>query len=279
MSWIRVNRNKPCPICQRSDGCVVAADGSACLCSREPSERLIGQPFAGGWYHVLNPDLAQRVKNVFKRQPKKKPLPPLYWDDLMKEYMANCNSEVMTVACNELGFSVNTLQAMMFGYDIMRNAQVVPMWDGVGRIVGMRLRKGKEKWSFKGSMSGIFWPTTTIKTSNEPLMICEGWTDTGAAIELGFEPIGRPSCSGGTGYIKSFLKGSRRKVVIMADNDSPKKRIDGSLWRPGQEGAVRLAEAIAPLTASVKVVQPPVKDLRQWYNQGCTRKDVERLIK
>lgn len=278
MSWIRVNRNNPCPICGRPDGCSVSDDGAVAMCSREPSEKLIGEPFAGGYIHVLNPDLVQRIKNVFKRQPKKKPLPPKYWDAYHKSCRTDLTKAILSVYVELLGLNITTLECMLVAYDKKYNAQVVPMWDGVGRMIGMRLRDGKDKWSIKGSMSGIFWPINVPKQSDEPLMICEGWTDTATAIELGFEAIGRPSCSGGVEYIKSFLKSSRRKVIIMADNDLPKKRTDGSLWWPGIEGAIRLADAISSITASVKVVQPPVKDLREWYHQGCKRKDVEALL-
>ena len=275
MSWIRVNRNKPCPICGQTDWCSVAEDGSVAFCMREPSEK---ECKSGGWVHVLNPDLVQRIKNVFKRQPKKRPRSPEYWHIYIKACRSLTTKSMMSEIVEDTGLNITTLECMLVAYDKVQNAQVAPMWDGVGRMVGMRLRSGKDKWSITGSLNGLFWPINVNRHSDETLVICEGWTDTGAAIELGFEAIGRFNCSGGTEYIKSFLKCSRRKVIIMADNDKPKKRTDGSTWRPGIEGAVRLADAIAPVTASVKVVQPPVKDLREWYRQGCTIKDVEALI-
>ena len=275
MSWIRVNRNKPCPICQRADWCSVAEDGSVVCCMREPSEK---ECKSGGWIHILNPDLVQRIKNVFKRQTKKKPLSPQFWHTYLKACRSLTTKSMLCEIVEDTGLNITTLECMLIGYDKVQNAQVVPMWDGVGRMIGMRLRSDKAKWCITGSLNGLFWPINIPKQSEETLMICEGWTDTGAAIELGFEAIGRFNYCGGTEYIKSFLKCSRRKVIIMADNDLPKKRTDGSVWYPGMEGAVRLAEAISSITASIKVVQPPVKDLREWYRYGCTKSDVEALL-
>jgi hypothetical protein len=94
-----------------------------------------------------------------------------------------------------------------------------------------------------------------------------------------FDVIGRPSCLGGVGYIVEFLKGRRRDVIIMADKDEPKERPDGSVWFPGQEGAMRLSKAIAPIARSVKIVKPPFhKDIRDWRKAGATRQAVQSVI-
>ena len=33
-SWLRVRRNRPCPVCGRPDWCLVAIDGTAAICPR-----------------------------------------------------------------------------------------------------------------------------------------------------------------------------------------------------------------------------------------------------
>jgi len=111
-------------------------------------------------------------------------------------------------------------------------------------------------------------------------MICEGPTDCAALLDMGFDAIGRPSCMGGVEHIVEFLKGRRRDVIIVADRDEPKHRPDGSVWFPGQEGAVRLCKAIQPLVRTLKVIKPPFhKDVREWYRAGATRANVETIIK
>jgi hypothetical protein len=276
MSWIRVNRNKPCPICQKSDWCAVSDDGAVVYCMREPSDK---ECKSGGWIHTINANFVHRVKNVFKHQPKKKVVSPIFWDTYINDCMKNMDAEKYKFLLNELGLkNFSTLRCMLLGYDPTRKAYVVPMWDGTGRMIGMRLRSGKNKWSVKDSASGIFWPVNVLKTAEDTLLICEGWTDTATALEMGFDAIGRPSCSGGIDHIKYFLKGNKRNVVIISDNDAPKRRRDGSEWFPGQEGAMRLADAISSTVASVSVIKPPVKDLREWYNAGCCANDIWDLM-
>jgi hypothetical protein len=111
-------------------------------------------------------------------------------------------------------------------------------------------------------------------------IICEGPTDCAALLDMGFDALGRPSCQGGVDHIIEFLKGRRREVVIMADKDPPKKRPDGSVWFPGQEGAARLAQAIRPFVRTLKIAKPPFhKDIRDWYRAGATRAIIESVIK
>jgi hypothetical protein len=85
---------------------------------------------------------------------------------------------------------------------------------------------------------------------------------------------------GGTKYVIEFLRGRRRDVVIMADKDAPKQRPDGSVWYPGQEGAVRLSQAILPFVRSLKVVKPSFcKDVREWLKAGATKEGVTAVIR
>ena len=48
----------------------------------------------------------------------------------------------------------------------------------------------------------------------------------------------------------------------------------------GMEGAHKLATAIKPLTAGVRVLKTPggYKDIRGWYNGGGTREQLMELI-
>jgi 5S rRNA maturation endonuclease (ribonuclease M5) len=127
-----------------------------------------------------------------------------------------------------------------------------PMHDDRRRVIGIRLRNEKSKWAVGGSSSGCFIPSGI--DSRSALLICEGPTDTAAAITLGYQAIGRPSCSGGTEIICDMLQaGRRRDVVIVADNDGP-----------GQAGAKALQDRIVGLCASVRAWTPPAKDLREW---------------
>jgi len=49
-AWLRVNRHRRCPICDKTDWCLIAADGSAAICPRIESNRRAGE---AGYLHIL----------------------------------------------------------------------------------------------------------------------------------------------------------------------------------------------------------------------------------
>jgi hypothetical protein len=146
------------------------------------------------------------------------------------------------------------------------NAFTFPMTDADGGVIGIRRRfLTGSKCSVRGSRSGLFVPTSP--EDGNRLLICEGATDTGAALDLGFDAIGRPSCNSGIEMIARVARG-RNEVVIVGDND-----------HAGRRGAAKLADALV-LHCSVKVIYPPegAKDLRQWLRQGLTQEDFSNAI-
>ena len=93
-------------------------------------------------------------------------------------------------------------------------------------------------------------------------------SDTAAAISLGFAAVGRPSCSGALEQTRAFcFRHGVQKVIVMADQDAPHRRPNGTVWYPGWDGAERL---VAALELPFKVVMPPAKDLRAWVIEGAT---------
>lgn len=178
---------------------------------------------------------------------------------------------------HELGVSICSLKRLEAGWK--DGHTTFPMRNGRERIIGIRLRGAKGKWCVPGSRQGLFWPEGVYSGSDYPLVICEGESDCAALLTMGFDAIGRPSCLGGVNHIIEFLKGRRRDVIIMADKDEPKERPGGSVWRPGQEGALRLSKAIRPLVRNLKIINPPFhKDVRDWYNAGATRETILAVI-
>ena len=49
--WLRVNRRTPCPVCSKTDWCLLSTDGSAAICARVQSDTRAGE---AGWLHQLN---------------------------------------------------------------------------------------------------------------------------------------------------------------------------------------------------------------------------------
>lgn len=268
--WVRVNKEFPCPICGKTDWCCVTPDGKLCNCMRIESDKLLKN---GGWLHKLDGDTKPKC---YLPKAKAK-VANVNFYKLAKDYF--CGLATANPLAEKLGISENSLQRLRLGYDTKN--YVFPMWDGHRELIGMRLRTPDgNKFSVTGSKNGLFWPVDVFEDSKNLLFICEGPTDCAALLDMGFDAIGRPSCSGGTEFIKTLLEGHDRQVVIMSDKDTPKTAPDGRKFCPGQEGAYRLGAVIKSLCRSVRVIKPCVgKDVRQWYNKGATAAAVMAVVK
>lgn len=271
----KVRKDNPCPVCGRGDGCLVAEDGSAALCSRIESGKLCGEPFAGGYLHKLTDDF-RKAKYVRKSKPK--PAPVVNWYRLTVDYREHLD---MVKAVALFGLSAFALDELLIGWDPVKKAHTFPMKDGRGNIIGIRLRllNGK-KFSVPGSKNGLFWPISVKPDSDELLFFPEGPTDTAAMLDLGFPAIGRASCGTGYQYIKEMIEHYNRQVVVVADKDTAKYTPDGKKFYPGYDGGLKLARSIKPFTRSARLIKPPQKkDIRAWYQAGCTRAAVMALVK
>jgi hypothetical protein len=137
------------------------------------------------------------------------------------------------------------------------------MSDGYGNIVGIRLRNDRGKFAVRGSRQGIF--TATVPPQ-KTLFVCEGPTDTAAAVELGLFAVGRPNCCCGGAEIRIYARRQGvARVVVISDNDKP--GLDGARKVGGE---VRLPFAI---------YVPPAKDLREFVRLGGTRLMIENALK
>lgn len=271
MEWIRTNKSRPCPICNKTDWCEISADGVTVYCMRMPSEHPSKSP-QGGWFHRIGEPV------VYKTACSKHPPIPVVTDLTAEtqKYIDRITS--YNEPSQILGVSIRSLERLQLGHN--GQGYTFPMRDGRENIIGIRVRGKSSKWCVPGSRNGLFWPEGVYSGSEWAIIICEGPTDTAALLDLEFDAIGRPSCSGGNEHVMEFLRGRRRDVIVMADNDQPKERPDGSVWFPGQEGASRLAHLIKPLVRSVKVCHPPRhKDIREWKIAGATKPIVMAIIK
>lgn len=263
--WVRCNKARKCPICGRDHYCCIAKDGSAVICTKAESDRPAGN--SGGWIHRLT---EPTNPHPVVEKPRQHPIPQVPQADMAKlavEYFHR--SEHPELLANALGVSVASLRRVGMGYDGANWS--FPMFDARRRVCGIKLRPpAGRKFCVHGSHLGITWPKDLAGAG--PLLICEGESDTAAALDLGFDVIGRPSCSGGVEIICEALNRRLRyqHVWIFEDRDEP-----------GIKGADALAARIKPLVRGVKVLHCPWhKDLRQWLQHGgCTRPMVETLAR
>ena len=107
----------------------------------------------------------------------------------------------------------------------------------------------------EGNLSGS--SHRILSSSNLPVVVVEGVSDTAAAVDLGFVAVGRPSAEGGQSLLPALLRG--RQVIIVGDNDAG----------AGKRGMESTFLTLSPICKSVAKILPPpqFKDLRQWKNQ------------
>lgn len=259
--WPHVDRKHPCPICGKPDWCQVSPDGVMVAC-RRVTEGCIkhgdGSPMtlpAGGAVFRLMQAMA-----IPPHIPKKQDTVPSHQLWQMWQWQRRRPSpEAVRMFAQSLGLNQSMLWRIGLGQHEDGN-WTFPMFDVRHRLIGIRIRghSGK-KWAVPGSKNGLFLARERLY---DPIVVCEGPTDTAAAMTCGFSAVGRPMCSGLHDLVEGVIAG--RHVIIVSDNDPPKTRPDGSTWKPGQEGANRLAEAIWPVCQRLQLYTPPNhKDLRE----------------
>lgn len=258
--WRRVTRTNPCPACGRPDWCGVSADGAVVRCMRVASDQPC-RGDAGGWIHRLQDQVRDPRPFPF-RLPVRVPAADLA--ALADRWSRNLTDERLKAFASTLGVTSTSLRE--FGCGWTGRAFSFPMWSETLQVVGIRLRDPRRgaKWSVRGGHEGVFLPA---RRAGGRLFIVEGPTDAAAAVVLGFDVLGRPSCTGAVRIAAALAR--RREVAVVADADVP-----------GQRGAAALADALVRVATAVRVITPPAphKDLRDWVRAGARRDDIEATI-
>ena len=263
---IRVSERQRCPVCGKPDWCLAAEDGSVAICARieEGSVKRCGD---AGWLHILRKDKCRPQRRRLYTQgisTSGNKAKTKGFEEFVRQYQGQLTAERLEELSTSLEVTAQSLRQLRIGFD--GQAYTFPMSDAQNRIIGIRRRfPNGRKISLTGSKTGLFIPTALEMT--KPLVICEGPTDTAAALDLGFNVIGRPSCNTGTELISQFVQG--RRVVIVGDNDTP-----------GHNGAEHLASKLVLKSPIVQIVYPPkgIKDLRRWKAYGLTSGQFQAAI-
>jgi len=101
----------------------------------------------------------------------------------------------------ELGVSVQSLRRLGVGSN--GAGYTFPMSDAEGKVIGLRTRyPSGGKAAEKGSRNGLFIPADL--PDDGLLLICEGPSDTAAALDLGFAAIGRANYGTGGPMVWKF---------------------------------------------------------------------------
>lgn len=279
--WVRVSRKEPCKVCGRPDWCTRTADGTLALCMRTESDRP-SRNVMGGWLHRMA-EQSRPVQPAPRRPVREEAAEaPINWPAMWSRWDVACAPGATDRLGARLGVSSEALRRLGAVWAKEHHAWAFPMCNENGEMVGMRLRaESGAKWAVTGSHQGLFWPSCVPGDQVDQLLICEGTTDAAALLDLDYDVIGRPSCSACVEMIVDVIRQNRKDVVIVADDDSPKLRPNGSAWFPGREGAERLAQALIGVARTVKIVYPlEGKDVREWITgHGAGRAEVDMVIR
>ena len=207
--WLRVTKTARCLVCEHAEWCGILSDGSAAICMRVPSSH---ETKNGGWLHPLGPT----TKPMPLPPPRPKPAAAKDWLSFLLRQSARTDR-----LAAELGVSTNSLQRLSTVRVGRSDVWAFPMRSERGEVIGVRLRASTgRKWAIRGSRQGLFLPDGALpdvagKVKSDPVVVCEGPTDTAAALDWGLCAVGRPSCAGGLGMLVPLLQ--RRHVVVLAD--------------------------------------------------------------
>lgn len=252
--WLRVSKDHPCSVCGKPDWCTVAGDASCCM--RVQSDRPMAN---GGWLHGEAKPIAPTVHTPRRPRYEAPAFDAHLWWRAAR-HVARMR-KLSAWACS-LGLPPTTVDFM--GGCTVGGMLCFPMHDGTGNICGIRTRdhNGAKK-AVTGSKAGVFLSTAPLDLD---VLICEGPTDAAAAMALGFEPIGRPSCAGCEHHVVDTCRRmDYGKVTICADADGP-----------GITGARKLADVLRAARIGVRLVTPGGhKDLRDWWRAGARREAVD----
>jgi len=252
--WVRATRAHPCPVCKKPDWCAIGERFVNCM--RLANEHPCNN---GGWLWPKGND-APAARPVREWRPE--PAEHHDFNGLMREWRQD--TARLSAFAAQIGASKEALESLECAWSEPYRAWAFPMKDGSGATIGIRLRTDAgKKFAVRGSRQGLF---ESSNPAAQTAFICEGPTDTAAALSIGLWAVGRPSCSCGNEQLKVLLaaRGVRR-AVILADNDTP-----------GINGAQRLATEIC-LPCALLIL--PAKDCRAFIQCGGTRQLVEVLLK
>jgi hypothetical protein len=229
---------------------------------------------SGGWMHLVGGERGAgsggRSQWDRRSHPTGQGQPPVIdAAKLMREWLAATPPIALDDFAASLGVSTPSVGAVGAAWAAPYSAWAFPMCDGYGNVVGIRLRNERGKFAVRGSRQGIFTTTDHGPGTTGPqktLFVCEGPTDTAAAVELGLFAVGRPNCCCGGPEIKVFARRQGcNRVVVISDND-----------KPGLDGARKVG---GELELPFAVYVPPAKDLREFVRLGGTRAMIENTVK
>lgn len=213
-----------------------------------------------------------RAADAPRSKPALAPAPDML--TIAKRYSAAITNEQINALADRLGVSADALRRLRLGWCERDGAYSFPMRGAGGNVTGIRLRRDDAKYAERGGKDALFIPTNLI--GDGPLVVTEGPTDCAAALDMGYDAIGRANNSARTtdDLIAEYVTRQRcDEVWIITDADPAGSRAAEAT----QAAADRLTARLVPIVGTVRVFAPPSphKDVRAWRISGATADDVD----
>lgn len=258
-----------CPVCgEKTSNCSATSDGMyMCRVADKTG------PAPDGWIRLWGDDNTEFAgyrragdTRTGDESGEVAPADPVYWEAIAQGYVPNkigVQSRRLALL-RALGLPPVEVGARVFdafpllGFDPVRNALTVPMYDAHGRATGLYWRSGpKERGILKGGQAGMFTPVGWHAKPGQVLFV-EGFTDTLAMTATGLRVIGRHSAGSDPEPYIALLSPlpPGTEVLVVGHND-----------QKGRDGAERFAQHLAEHTrCRVSWALPPhgFKDVREW---------------
>ena len=277
-----VSRNRPCPVCGKTDWCTIADDNSAAICQRIESGKRMPK---GGWLHRF--ESSESLPNIAMTVPKSSPAKP----KLSPEELADRQIS-FTGAMSESDYarlaeaqSVSELTLRAFGvgqwFDFNKciNEWTIPQRTLDGELSGFRTMcqtRKRDKRSITGSRSGAFFERNQITRpaieQSGYILVCEGFSDAMLAYDLGFKTvIGRSNCVGELDQITNLVADIQPKhLLIVPDADTP--------GRDGAQELIRAIENQGTQTTISNIGLPDGHDIRSWCVTANQKTEFTRFL-
>ncbi|MDD4862279.1 MAG: hypothetical protein PHI33_09215, partial [Smithellaceae bacterium] len=176
---VRCGAAYPCPVCGKKDWCCDFPSLGKTCCMRIKSDKPAHN---GGWWHQIK-DMPKKVEYHKQIKPQR----PVNLKRTWESWSSMTDDDDIKTCALRLGVSSESLSDLGMAWAWQYGAWAFPMRDGAGGVVGIRLRgETGKKWAVAGSRQGVFMPTAWPE-STQVALICEGPTDTAAALSIGFK--------------------------------------------------------------------------------------------
>jgi hypothetical protein len=260
------NRSNPCWVCGAlhtvQGWCLLDRSRRIAICPRVESARRVGE---AGWWHGSNDAPGAFVPcKAFEEQ-----YPAVDWERRWALARTACTRSDTERLSATLKIPASMIEAAVeVGTEPGRAGSgsfAFAMKGSDGKVCGLKLRLDDgRKLCAKGSRLGLIL-SRRFDPSRRDLVVTEGESDLMVAASMGHNAVARPGCRACVTQIAWMARG--KDLLVIADNDPA-----------GLAGARALVDACKARARSARVVVTARKDLREWYCNGGTEKELAWLL-